>query len=107
MSSSSDLEGMSHLANDHIVAAPVIYDQVDDNPQSSLLGFSSNHENTVTAVQEITAIAKKISKNKNKLPIGIRMIIYSYLDLNTLLSMVCCLSKKDREMLVSNNELLN
>lgn len=52
-------------------------------------------------------MTKKISLKNDKLPVGIRMIIYSYLPLENLLKQISCLCKKERELLISDSELLN
>jgi hypothetical protein len=101
MSSSSSIEGISHLAHEQNALL-----DIQDCKASPMMGFGSNHQSAQSESQSILA-SKKHSAKMDKLPIGIRMLIYSYLPLEFLLKKVSCLSKKDREMLVSDNELLN
>jgi hypothetical protein len=67
-----------------------------------VLKFGSSKEDALSA-----RLNKKFCIKTDKLPIGIRLIVYSYLPLEFLLTKISCLSKKDREMLVSDTELLN
>ena len=44
---------------------------------------------------------------KNQLPLGIKYIVYSYIDLMTLLNKISNVSKTDRNMLTTNSAILD
>jgi hypothetical protein len=81
------------------ISEPNAFARIHESPA---LSYRSDH--VVSPV-----LASKFSYNmaSKDLPVGIRLLIYSFLPLDILIKKTSCLSVRDREILVSETELLS